>query len=116
MLLGTIDVWNNLPASTILDAYTTLLGQMRASNPATQLVVAKIIPMNPANYAACAQRVDDLNAAIPAWAQAHSTAASPITVVDQWTGFDTAADTTDGVRPHGTPGIPKMERRRIPAL
>jgi mannan endo-1,4-beta-mannosidase len=116
MHLGTNDVWNNIPASTILDAYTTLLGQMRAANPATKLIVARIIPMNPANCAACGQRVVDLNAAIPAWAQAHSTAASPITVVDQWTGFDTAADTTDGVHPNSTTGIRKMESRWYPAL
>ncbi|WP_410673323.1 cellulase family glycosylhydrolase [Amycolatopsis sp. cmx-4-68] len=116
MHLGTNDVWNNIPASTILDAFTTLLGQMRAANPATKLIVAKIIPMNPANCAACGQRVVDLNNAIPAWAQAHSTTASPITVVDQWTGFDTAADTTDGVHPNGTTGIRKMESRWYPAL
>jgi mannan endo-1,4-beta-mannosidase len=116
MHLGTNDVWSNIPASTILDAYTTLLGQMRAANPATKLVVAKIIPMNPANCGACGQRVVELNNAIPGWAQAHSTAASPITVVDQWTGFDTAADTTDGVHPNGTTGIRKMESRWYPAL
>ncbi|MEQ0564517.1 cellulase family glycosylhydrolase [Amycolatopsis sp. NEAU-NG30] len=116
MHLGTNDVWNNIPASAILDAYTTLLGQMRAANPATKLIVAKIIPMNPANCSACGQRVVELNNAIPAWAQAHSTAASPITVVDQWTGFDTAADTTDGVHPNSTTGIQKMESRWYPAL
>ncbi len=116
MHLGTNDVWNNIPASTILDAYTTLLGQMRASNPATKLIVAQIIPMNPANCAACGQRVVALNNAIPAWAQAHSTTASPITVVDQWTGFDTAADTTDGVHPNSSTGIQKMAGRWYPAL
>ncbi|MEV4145728.1 cellulase family glycosylhydrolase [Amycolatopsis sp. NPDC049691] len=116
MHLGTNDVWNGIAASAILDAFTTLLGQMRAGNPATKLVVAKIIPMNPADCAACAQRVIDLDNAIPGWAQAHSTAASPITVVDQWTGFDTAADTTDGVHPNSTSGIQKMESRWYPAL
>ncbi|MEV4054825.1 cellulase family glycosylhydrolase [Amycolatopsis sp. NPDC049688] len=116
MHLGTNDVWNNIPASTILDAFTTLLGQMRAANPATKLIVAKIIPMNPANCAACGQRVVDLDNAIPGWAQAHSTAASPITVVDQWTGFDTAADTGDGVHPNSTTGIQKLESRWYPAL
>ncbi|NBH06602.1 cellulase family glycosylhydrolase [Amycolatopsis sp. SID8362] len=116
MHLGTNDVWNGIAPGTILDAFTTLLGQMRASNPATKLIVAKIIPMNPSNCAACAQRVVDLNAAIPGWAAAHSTAASPITVVDQWTGFDTAADTTDGVHPNGTTGIAKMESKWYPAL
>ncbi|MCR6483646.1 cellulase family glycosylhydrolase [Amycolatopsis sp. OK19-0408] len=116
MHLGTNDVWNGIPAATILDAYTTLLGQLRASNPATKLIVARIIPMNPANCAACAQRVVELDNAIPGWAQAHSTAASPITVVDQWTGFDTAVDTTDGVHPNSTTGIQKIEARWYPAL
>ncbi|ANZ41596.1 beta-mannosidase [Lentzea guizhouensis] len=116
MHLGTNDVWNNIPAQTILNAYTTLLGQMRASNPAIKLVVAQIIPMNPASCPACAQRVADLNAAIPGWARANSTAASPITVVDQWTGFNTATDTTDGVHPNSTTGIQKIEARWYPAV
>ena len=116
MHLGTNDVWNNIPASTILGAYTTMLGQMRANNPAIKLVVAQIIPMNPANCSACAQRVTDLNAAIPGWARANSTTASPITVVDQWTGFDTAADTTDGVHPNSSTGIQKIESRWYPAV
>lgn len=116
MHLGTNDVWNNIPAQTILNAYTTMLGQMRASNPAVELVVAKIIPMNPSGCAACGQRVVDLNNAIPGWAQANSTTASPITVVDQWTGFSTAADTTDGVHPNTTTGIQKIESRWYPAV
>ncbi|MCR3751878.1 cellulase family glycosylhydrolase [Lentzea californiensis] len=116
MHLGTNDVWNNIPASTILSAYSTLLGQMRASNPAIKLIVAQIIPMNPSNCSACGQRVSDLNAAIPGWARANSTAASPITVVDQWTGFSTAADTTDGVHPNSSTGIQKIESRWYPAL
>jgi mannan endo-1,4-beta-mannosidase len=80
------------------------------------VIVAKILPMNPANCAACGQRVVDLDNAIPGWAQAHSTAASPITVVDQWTGFSTAADTVDGVHPNSTTGIQKLEARWYPAL
>lgn len=115
MHLGTNDVWSNIPAGTILNAYTTLLGQMRAANPAMKLVVAKILPMKPSGCGACGQRVVELNNAIPGWAQAHSTAGSPITVVDQWTGF-TTADTTDGVHPNGTTGIRKMESRWYPAL
>lgn len=116
MHLGTNDVWNNIPASTILNAYTTMLGQMRASNPAIKLVAAQIIPMNPSNCPACGQRVADLNAAIPGWARANSTTASPITVVDQWTGFDTAADTTDGVHPNSSTGIQKIASRWYPAV
>jgi lysophospholipase L1-like esterase len=116
MMLGTNDVWSHLPPATILDAYTRLLGQMRAQNPNVKLIVAQILPMNPAGCSDCAQGVVNLNNAIPAWAAAHSTAQSPITVVDQWTGFDTAADTTDGVHPNETTGIQKIERRWYPAL
>jgi mannan endo-1,4-beta-mannosidase len=116
MHLGTNDVWSNIPAQTILNAYGKLLSQMRASNPAMKLVVAKIIPMNPSNCSACGQRVVALNNAIPGWARANSTTASPITVVDQWSGFNTATDTTDGVHPNSTSGIQKMEKRWYPAV
>ncbi|MBN6037805.1 SGNH/GDSL hydrolase family protein [Amycolatopsis sp. 195334CR] len=116
MHLGTNDVWNNQSPSAILGAFSKLLGQMRANNPDTELLVAKIIPMAPANCGACAQRVIDLNAAIPGWAQANSTTRSPITVVDQWTGFNPATDTYDGVHPNGTSGIQKIESRWYPAV
>jgi lysophospholipase L1-like esterase len=115
MHFGTNDVWSNLPASTILAAYTTLVGQMRASNPAMKILVAQIIPMNPSSCAECAQRVVNLNAAIPAWAANLSTTASPITVVDQWTGFDTATDTYDGVHPNDAGNV-KIAGRWYPAL
>lgn len=116
MHLGTNDVWNNQSPSAILGAFSKLLGQMRAQNPSMELLVARIIPMAPPNCGACAQRVVDLNAAIPGWAQANSTAQSPITVVDQWTGFNPATDTYDGVHPNGTSGIQKIESRWYPAL
>ncbi|MFD9700348.1 cellulase family glycosylhydrolase [Lentzea sp. NPDC059081] len=116
MHLGTNDVWSNIPASTILGAYSTMLGQMRASNPSIKLVVAQILPMTPSSCSACAQRVVDLNSAIPGWARANSTSASPITVVDQWTGFDTATDTSDGVHPNSSTGIQKIEARWYPAV
>ncbi|WP_049577297.1 SGNH/GDSL hydrolase family protein [Streptomyces sp. SBT349] len=115
MHLGTNDVWSNRSTSAILAAYTTLVGQMRAENPAVTVLVARIIPMAPSSCAACPQRVVDLNAAIPGWAAGLSTAPSPITVVDQWTGFDTATDTGDGVHPNDA-GIRKIADRWFPAV
>ncbi|MEV6495249.1 cellulose binding domain-containing protein [Actinoplanes sp. NPDC051633] len=115
MHLGTNDVWNNLSPQTILAAFTKLVGQMRAANPAMRILVAQIIPMNPANCADCGQRAVALNAAIPAWAASLSTAASPVTVVDQWTGFSTATDTYDGVHPNDS-GNRKIAARWYPAL
>ncbi|GAB2894873.1 cellulose binding domain-containing protein [Streptomyces mayteni] len=116
MMLGTNDVWSHLPTATILDAYTRLLGQMRADNPDVRLIVAQIPPMNPSGCSDCAQGAVALNAAIPGWAAANGTDRSPVTVVDQWTGFSTATDTTDGVHPNETTGIQKLESRWFPAL
>jgi lysophospholipase L1-like esterase len=115
MHLGTNDVWNNRSPATILAAFTKLVGQMRAANPAMKVLVAQIIPMTPGNCAECTQRVVDLNAAIPAWAAATSTAASPVTVVDQFTGFTTSTDTGDGVHPNAA-GDQKIANRWYPAL
>ncbi|MEU4219208.1 cellulose binding domain-containing protein [Actinoplanes sp. NPDC026623] len=115
MHFGTNDVWNNRSPATILAAFTKLVGQMRASNPRMKILVAQILPMAPGNCAECGQRVIDLNAAIPAWAAATTTAASPVTVVDQWTGFNTATDTPDGVHPNDS-GNQKICNRWYPAL
>ncbi|CAG6391465.1 GDSL-type esterase/lipase family protein [Streptomyces cocklensis] len=115
MHLGTNDVWSNIPPSQILAAFTTMVGQMRASNPNMKVLVAQIIPMNPPTCPECAQRVIDFDAQIPAWAQSISTAQSPVTVVDQWTGFDDATDTGDGVHPNDA-GIVKVAARWYPPL
>ena len=115
MHFGTNDVWSNLPTATILAAFTKLVAQMRASNPRMKILVAQIIPMNPASCTECGQRVVDLNAAIPGWASSQTTAASPITVVNQWTGFSTATDTGDGVHPNDA-GNSKIANRWYPAV
>lgn len=107
MHFGTNDIWSNRSTSQILTAYSKLVDQMRANNPAMKILVAKIIPVAPSSCAECPQRTIDLNAAIPAWAASKTTAASPITVVDQWTGWNAAADTSDGVHPNDS-GIVKM--------
>ncbi|MEV6304748.1 cellulose binding domain-containing protein [Actinoplanes sp. NPDC051861] len=115
MHFGTNDVWNNIAPATILTAYTKLVQQMRASNPSMKIIVAQIIPMNASNCADCGQRVVNLNAAIPGWAASTSTAASPVTVVDQWTGFNTATDTYDGVHPNDSGNV-KIANKWYPAV
>ncbi|GAB2729962.1 GDSL-type esterase/lipase family protein [Streptomyces bullii] len=115
MHFGTNDVWSSIAPDRILAAYTELVTQMRDSNPDMKVLVAQLIPMNPASCPACAQRVADLNARIPAWARATSTSRSPVTVVDQWSGFSTATDTYDGVHPNAS-GDQKIAARWYPAL
>ena len=115
MHFGTNDVWSNIAPDTILSAFSTLVDQMRANNPNMKILVAQIIPMNPSTCTECAARVVAFNAAIPAWASGKTTARSPITVVDQWTGFDDATDTTDGVHPNDAGNV-KISDRWYPAL
>jgi lysophospholipase L1-like esterase len=69
----------------------------------------------PSNCADCGRRVVNFNAAIPAWAKSLTTAASPITVVDQWTGFDDDTDTYDGVHPDDA-GNQKIAARWFPSV
>lgn len=116
MHFGTNDVWSGLPTTTILDAFTTLVTQMRANNPNMKILVAQIIPMDPARSCAdCDVRVIALNNAIPGWASSLSTSQSPIVVVDQWTGFDTSTDTYDGVHPNDAGNL-KISDGWYPAL
>ena len=56
--------------------------------------------MAPEGCADCGERVVAFNDAIAQWAPTVSTEESPVTVVDCWTGYDTATDTGDGVHPN----------------
>ena len=114
---ATNDVWNNKAPAMILQAYTTILGRLRAANPNVRVLVAQIIPLQPSGCNDCPTRVQNLNAMIPDWAATNSTAASPITVVDQATGFNPAMgqDTSDGVHPNAT-GSQKIATRWFDVL
>jgi lysophospholipase L1-like esterase len=115
MHLGTNDVWSGRTPSVILTAFSKLVDQMRASNPSMKILVAKIIPMGTQACAECPQRVIDFDNTIQGWANGKTTGQSPIIVVDQWTGFNTATDTTDGVHPNNN-GNQKISDRWFPQL
>lgn len=81
----------------ILAAYTTLVEEMRAQNPHMIILVAKIIPL--ASYHTQYNKgVDALIAKVDEWARQMTTKESPITVVDQHSGF-TDSDICDGIHP-----------------
>ena len=117
MHFGTNDVWNNFTPANILNAYTAILNKLRAVNPNVRVMVAQIIPLQPSGCNDCPTRAQNLNAQIPAWAASNSTAASPITVVDQFTGFNPAQgqDTSDGVHPNAS-GSTKIAAKWFNAL
>lgn len=83
MHFGTNDIWRLRPGPRpILDAYTTILEQLRAANPRVTLLVAQLIPMSPKSCRDCIDDVAALNAAIPEWVREHGTKQSPVIAVD----------------------------------
>lgn len=114
---ATNDVWNGKAPADILAAYKTVIDALRVAHPKVILLVAQIVPLNPTDYACaeCPARVEALNTEIATWAPGVSTADSPVIVVDQWTGFDVAADTKDGVHPNAS-GSEKMAAQWFAAL
>lgn len=71
--------------------------------------MAQIIPLP-----AVDDKIQELNGAIPAWAASKNSTASPIWVVDQWTGF-TSEDLYDGIHPSAS-GDVKIANKFYPAL
>lgn len=113
MHMGTVDIMkSDVAPADILNAYSLLVSQMRESNekmkiivrapcsvrdflvPCSFIQVAQIIP-----YPEKSERVQDLNEAIPIWAETANLTKSPLWVVDQWTGFNRSVDLKDGVHP-----------------
>ncbi len=114
--LGTNDMWGgHIPLQDKITAYTTLVGQMRANNPNMKIIIAQIIPMDASGCTTCMGDVTAFNNALVGWAAGLNTAQSPITLVDQWSGFDVVADTFDRVHPV-TSGFIKMGDRFAPAV
>lgn len=116
MHFGTNDVWNNVAAESILDAYGSLVESARAENPQVIVLLAQLIPMAASACSACQQSIPTLNGLMPAWAEENSLPASPIFVVDQFTGFDADSDTTDGVHPYTDSGAEKMASKWFAAI
>jgi hypothetical protein len=118
MHFGTNDCWDGVPIDNIFEGYESVVANARSVRPNVIVLVAQIIPLNPKEFScgACPERVMDLNAAIPGWAESVPTAASPVMVVDQWTGFDVNTDTTDGVHPYTDSGSEKIAANWFEAL
>jgi lysophospholipase L1-like esterase len=103
MHFGTNDVWNGAAVSPepLIDAFGLIVDTFRAVNPNVVFFVAQIIPLDPNDpCASCNANAQALNAAVPGFASSKSSSASPVYVVDQYTGFDSGADTGDGVHPN----------------
>ncbi|GGN61208.1 hypothetical protein GCM10010112_18070 [Actinoplanes lobatus] len=116
MHLGTNDMWGGyIPLADKLNAFTKLIGQMRAQNAAMKIIVAQIIPISASACSTCPADVVALNNALPSWASGLGTSQSPIVLADLWTGYDAIADNVDGIHPNDT-GFRKMAEAWYPVL
>jgi lysophospholipase L1-like esterase len=97
MHLGTNDVIQKKPVGDIIKAYDTLVTEMRLSKTTMKILISLLIPID--RFSANSGIVE-LNKAIIAWAPTKSTKQSPITIVDNYTGFNTTTDTVDGEHPN----------------
>jgi lysophospholipase L1-like esterase len=94
---GGADILRGIAPATVMPGYTLMVMQGRAVNPRIRFLVAEHTPMTPASCAKCPTTVPELNAAIVQWAKEISTAESPVSSVDLFTGLDAATDTSDRV-------------------
>lgn len=117
MLLGTNDVLiDKRPTQDIINAYNTLIDQMRASKSNMKIVVSQLTPLDPARFPqTAADGIKALNTAIATWAPTKSTRTSPIFVVDNFTGFDAVKDTVEGEHPNDS-GNEKIANKVYPVL
>jgi lysophospholipase L1-like esterase len=115
MHFGTNDLWSGAAPAAILSAYSAILSKLRSRNPSVKVYVAQVIPLQPDTQKDYTALATALNSAIPGWATQNNQASSPIVVVDQFTGFNATADTSDGVHPTAA-GSEKMAQKWFDAL
>ena len=94
--LGTNDLLQGQGVASTIVEIGQIIDSLRAANPMVIILVAQIIPMqNPT-----IPTVMELNLAIPALVASKDSADSPVRLVDQFSGFDAAGDTLDGIHPN----------------
>ncbi len=118
MHLGTNDMFRNQPIDETLNELREVVGIIRKTNPTVTILLAKLIPADAGTAGPeAANNIILFNEEIPELVQELSSAASPVLLVDQFTGFDaaTGADTWDGIHPN-TSGEVKMAQRWFDTL
>ncbi len=110
--LGTNDILQGQTPSSTASEIGEVIDLLRADNPAVTVLVAQIIPIGPAFYHGA---VNELNDEIATLVASKTTPASPVLLVDQFSGFDPATDTYDGVHPTAS-GEQKMADRWLEVI
>ena len=93
-MLGTNDVTRGRSTTDIMNAYTSIVSQLRGANPRVKIIVDKVIPLSFSQSG-----INAINNAIPSWATAQNRTESPIFVVDTASNYPANAN-RDGVHPN----------------
>jgi lysophospholipase L1-like esterase len=114
LMIGTNDALLQVPLADRLANLRGIVAQLRAKSPNARILLAQIIPT--ADAGRNALQIAPFNAALPTLAAQLSTEQSPVIVVDQYSGYDGAADNVaDGIHPARS-GMQKIATRWYAAL
>lgn len=110
--LGSNDVFAERPLDQVVADLEHIVAALRQANPRVTVLMAEIVPCEDRAFRPYTLR---LNGAIVDLASRLTTRDSRVITVDQFTGFDAARDTYDGVHPNER-GAEKMAARWYTAL
>jgi lysophospholipase L1-like esterase len=108
--IGTNDIANGQSVSSTITDIGNIIDNLRVARPNVTILLAKIIPL-----AGFPTQINQLNTQIGTLATAKNTPASPVSTVDQHTGFSVTLDTFDGIHPISR-GERKMSNKWYAAL
>jgi hypothetical protein len=115
MHIGGADLLDDIAPAKVIQADSLAVTQARAVNPKVRFLVAQHTPQEPASCKNCRATVMELNTSIVDWSMQTTTADSPVSPVDLFTGLDVAADTTYRVHLNVS-GSQKVSDRWLAAL
>ena len=110
--LGTNDMLGGFGIDSTLDELTGIVEALRVANPGVAVLLAQLIPVR---FDEGTQRIVELNQNLAGLALSLSTEASPVVLVDQFTGFDPSTMTADGLHPN-TIGEERMAQVWLQAM
>lgn len=98
--LGTNDIFQNQPLDQTIGELEQVISSIRAKNGGVRILLAQLIPANKFYDNYTDEAIRNYNSKVKALGDRLSTAASPIVVVDQYTGFDPSAMLHDDAHPN----------------
>jgi acyl-CoA thioesterase I len=93
--LGTNDLLHGESVPSTVAEVGQIVEALRRANPRVTILLAQLIPAHSGQ-----DTLQAFNRALPALATEKTSSASPVLVVDQWSGFDIHRDTYDGLHPN----------------